>query len=164
MPIEYAIGLAFLTTGLGFLGNRLLDKLRHADRVTSLDSDNVRLKDTLAIERELRAKSDEHNLALQNEIANLKSQHAAEILDIQNRLLEHEDQKRILARHTFEESTGTYTNKTEHRFCSKCLLKTDTVESPLKPTQYGWQCMACNFQFTDPNNPPPQPVFHTSTR
>jgi hypothetical protein len=61
-------------------------------------------REHLAIETQLFESQKLHA----KEIDELKSQNAAEMLNLRERLAEYEDRKRILSRYTFDKSTGTY--------------------------------------------------------
>jgi hypothetical protein len=154
MPIEYAIGLAFLTAGLGFLVQRLLDKHRTADRVPSLEAENRRLE-SLATELAEKlatcdAESKARDLESQKQIAELKSQHAVEISDLANELNPYIDRDLLREGLVLHQPSNTYVDPlTKIHYCLKCLELNPPVKLPMQDLGGSFKCPNCKFPYMD---------------
>ena len=123
-PTVYAATI-IATVVATLLANRVLDWIRHRDKMVGLERTNAALQS--------------ENATAKQQILDLQK----DVHDVSERLCKYESGESIRAKYEFEQSTGMYRLGDIH-FCFHCLHKEPLSEAPLFTQGDGLVCQLCD--------------------
>ncbi|MCA9125210.1 MAG: hypothetical protein KDB11_33775 [Planctomycetales bacterium] len=122
-PTVYAATI-IATVVATLIANRLLDWMRHRDKMIGLERTNAALQS--------------ENTTAKQQILDLQK----DVHDVTERLRKYESGESILAKYEFEPTTGLYRLGDLH-YCPCCLFKSPPVEAPMYDQGDGIACRLC---------------------
>ena len=138
-PVVYAATLV-ATVLATLIGQFLLAKFRHRERMLEIEHENRRLEAKLA----------DQETTFERMISDLKEQHIKEISDRDARLATYENRDALFADCHFDENTGTWINESSEHFCTRCREETPSKKSRMQNVEidhsvglYAYRCTMC---------------------
>jgi hypothetical protein len=122
-PTIYAATI-IATAVATMLAHRLLDWMRHRDKLVGLERTNAALQ--------------AENATAKQQVRDLQK----DVHDVTERLRKHESREAVIAKYRFEPTSGLYRLGDLH-FCFPCLHNAPPVEAPMFDQGDGLVCQLC---------------------